>query len=590
MTAWDRAARRLAAKLISELTWEEVLAPEAEGAAHVLRLASGAEWRFRATRRIWDNLDIDPESLTATTGDPDPLRLVVEARTELGMTPATEAMFLRELSNTLAADLAIARRWGGLRSEDLIALPPDRLQAALEGHPKAVASKGRLGWGAADHADYAPESTPDVTPCWLAVDPDLCRTGSGADADVDTVLEATLGARDHARLRAAAAEAGVAGHVLVPVHPWQLDAHIRQAFVAEIERGQVVPLGAFGPPMQPTASLRTLSAPGAAYDLKLALGLLNTSAWRGMPGKYIRHGGAISDWLAGLVAADPVLDGTVTVLREVRGVWVEHPILARCPDAPYRHHEMLGAIWRESAGARLPGTRPVMAAALFHEGADGVPLALAHARAAGMTIDAWLAELFRVTVVPLWHMLCRYGTGFIAHGQNVTVVLDGDRPVGMALKDFQGDLDLVDRQFPEMGGLDPRIRALLPRKPPPVIVHDIQTAHFVTVLRFLSAALARAGAIGEPAFYALLRDALLAHRRAHPELEERFGLFDLFAPAMPKVCINRVRLAQGYEDSAARPLPARGQDLVNPLHAGAETPVVGAHAGGMRTPDPAGAN
>ena len=568
MTAWDRAARRLAAKTISELAWEGVLHPEPVGAgdAHVLRLASGAEWRFHAIRRIWDNLDIDPDSLTASTGAPDPLRLVVEARTELGMTPATEAAFLREMSNTLAADLATARRWGGLGARALTALPPDRLQAALDGHPKAVASKGRLGWGAADHAAFAPESAPDVTPHWLAVDPDLCHLGQGAGAEASAVMEATLGPRDHARLRAAAADAGVPGHVAVPVHPWQLDTHIRQAFVAEIARGQVVPLGPFGPPMQPTASLRTLSGPGAAYDLKLALGLLNTSAWRGMPGKYIRHGGAISDWLAGIVAADPALAG-VTVLREVRGIWVEHPILARCPDAPYRHHEMLGAIWREAATARLPGTRPVMAAALFHAGADGVPLALAHARAAGMAIDAWLADLFRVTVVPLWHLLCRYGTGFIAHGQNVTVVLDRDRPVGLALKDFQGDLDLVDRDLPEMEGLDAGIRALLPRKPPPVIVHDIQTAHFVTVLRFLSAALARAGAIGEPAFYALLRDALLAHRRAHPALEDRFALFDLFAPTMPRVCINRVRLAQGYEDSAERPLPARGRDLVNPLHA-----------------------
>lgn len=135
----------------------------------------------------------------------------------------------------------------------------------------------------------------------------------------------------------------------------------------------------------------------------------------------------------------------------------------------------------------------------------------------------------------------------------------------MMLKDFQGDMDLVDQDFPQMQGLDPAIRAILPRKPPPVIIHDIQTAHFVTCLRFLSARLHPW--LAEREFYAILRRVLLQARDDHPDLAGRFALFDLFAPKMPRVCINRVRFAIGYEDSAARPLPARGTDLDNPLFA-----------------------
>ena len=205
------------------------------------------------------------------------------------------------------------------------------------------------------------------------------------------------------------------------------------------------------------------------------------------------------------------------------------------------------------------------AAALFHEGAGGEPLASAFARRAGLSMEAWLQRLFQVSVVPLWHILCRAGLGFIAHGQNISVVLDGGLPVGITVKDFQGDLDLVDRDFPEAASLPEAARAVLPRKPPAYIVHNIQTAHFVTVLRFLSASLARRGILDEMRFYGLLRETLAAHAAAHPELADRFALFDLFAPTMPRVAINRVRFQIGYEDSAERPLPARGTDLHNPL-------------------------
>lgn len=113
---------------------------------------------------------------------------------------------------------------------------------------------------------------------------------------------------------------------------------------------------------------------------------------------------------------------------------------------------------------------------------------------------------------------------------------------------------------------------MLPRKPPAYIVHNIQTAHFVTVLRFLSASLARRGLLDESGFYAILRECLLKHAAEHPEMAERFAMFDLFDPKMPRVAINRVRFQIGYEDSATRPLPARGTYLDNPLaHPGTDS-------------------
>ncbi|MFV0383752.1 IucA/IucC family protein [Paracoccus sp. (in: a-proteobacteria)] len=547
---YQAAARNLLAKMISELAWEQVLVPQ----RGELRLASGAVWRFQAQRGIWDNLWIDPFSIIREGGDTDPFRLITDARAETGMSPATEAMFIREIANTLMQDVAVARKWGKLDGAALIALPSEDLHAALDGHPKALANRGRMGWGIAENAAYSPEAAQPVQLFWLAADPhDIVASGAA-----DAALRDVLGA-DFARL------AGAAGRqMLIPVHPWQWNAHLAQLTVAEQAAGRIRPLGPAGPGFRVTPSIRTLTRAGGRFDVKLSLGILNTSAWRGVPGRFIEHGPAISDWLAGICAADPAL-ARVTVLREAAGRWWRDPVMARSPDAPYRHHETLGAIWRDRAETRAGATSPVLYAALFHQGADGAPLALHYARRAGMQLAAWLAVLFRVTVVPLWLLLARYGVGLIAHGQNITVMLKDGRPVGMMLKDFQGDMDLVDEDFPQMQGLDPALRAVLPRKPPPVIIHDIQTAHFVTCLRFLSARLHPW--LPERDFYAILRRVLLSAREAHPDLSGRFAMFDLFAPKMPRVCINRVRFAIGYEDSGTRPLPARGTDLDNPLFA-----------------------
>ena len=76
----------------------------------------------------------------------------------------------------------------------------------------------------------------------------------------------------------------------------------------------------------------------------------------------------------------------------------------------------------------------------------------------------------------------------------------------------------------------------------------------------------RSGLIAETDFYRILVETLRAYQARHPELAERIHLFDLFAPKMPRVCLNRTRFKIGYAESNARPLPILGGDLDNPLH------------------------
>lgn len=577
---WRRANQAILARAISELIYEEVLPVRplnAAGRYWEVPLGDDVAYRFEAERRIWGQLSIAPETLTRVTAvdsrsAEDAVAFFVDARVTLEISAPTLSTYARELYSTLMADVRILAERQAFTAFDLARLPDLDLQRLLDGHPKAPANKGRIGWGLEAFATYSPEFVSEFQLFWVAAERTHLRFSIDPRIAEDTLLDAALNRTERVRLEAARDAAGASAetHLLVPVHPWQWQAMLAATYAGEIAAGRIVPLGRFGDYFAAQQSLRTLanvSRPEALH-VKLPLTVLNTSAWRGVPGKYMDIGPLLSRWLADVAAADPVLKPAV-VLGEVAGAFYPHPQFERIEDAPYQHLEMLGAIWRESPLQNLPkGRRPMMMGALTQTDAQGRPVISALIELSGLGHEVWLQRLFSSVFVPLYHFLCRYGVGFIAHGQNITIIFEGDVPVGVAVKDFQGDLDLVDADFPELASLDPAVRATLKRRPPAHLLQHLQTGHIASVLRFVSAALADFDGLDEAVFYRVLADCIVSYQARHPELAERFRLFDLLQPKMPRIAINKVRFAIGYGDAGERPVPALGTELDNPLYLG----------------------
>jgi aerobactin synthase len=574
---WAQANRAIVARAIGEFTYEEAFAPQPldpDRTLWELRLSESVAYRFAGTARIWGNLSVKPDSILRVNGEgaapaDDAVQFMIDAREVLGVAPDTLCTYAKELANTLLADARLMADGVGGDAAELAGQTDAEVQRRLFGHPKAPANKGRLGWGLADAEAFGPEFGATTQLFWLAASRATCRIALAPDLDEASLLADAIAASERASLEAACEAAGIsaATHALLPVHPWQWDNVVAAQFAGEIAAGRLVPLGSFGDPFRPQQSLRTLAnaARPEALHVKLPLTVLNTSAWRGVPGKYMAIGAALSDWLSARIARDAALAPAI-LLREVAGMFYPHPHYEQVADAPYKFHELLGAIWRESPEARIgPGRKALMMGALSHRDGAGRPLVSALIARSGLSRTAWLGRLFATVVVPLYHFLCRYGVGFLAHGQNVTIVLEGAVPVGVVLKDLQGDLDLVAADFPELATLPPEVARILSRKPPKHLIHHLQTGHFASVLRFVSDVLAEEG-LPEPRFYGILADTLRAYQARHPELAERFALFDLFEPTMPRICINRVRLAIGYGDAANRPVPGLGTPLPNPLH------------------------
>ncbi|MFC0337985.1 aerobactin synthase [Kushneria avicenniae] len=592
---WARANRALIAKMISELAYEQVLLPEACGATDDegwrldIEPVAGKDrstsadsracgrWHFRADTNLWGQLLIEAESLAGpgSAGEmPEAAEFLLALAPGMGMKDSQLAEHLEDLFNTLRGDCYLIEVHQRLGADDAIRLAEPQRQAVLDGHPKFLFNKGRRGWGVQSLGRYAPEYGHTFQVEWLMVRRE-CLKSSRRVIDEAALLDSVL---DHDQRRALLAardgKCAVLGekaeaYALMPVHPWQWARMLSMLHIGDIGRGDMAWLGAFGDDFVAQQSLRTLtnaSRPGQ-YDLKLPITIMNTSSYRGIPGQYMLAGPAASQWLQARANDDEEFRRAgLEILAEPASAVFEHTQYGRLDEAPYRFRELCGVIWREGLAPRVgEGEQALLMSELMQCDADGRAWLAAYIEASGIEAEQWLYRMFEVTLIPMYHLICRFGVIIIAHGQNLTLILRDGVPHRLALKDFQGDLRLVDEDFPEARDLPSELVDVTVRLPPEKLIHDLQTGHFVTLLRFVAPLAVQAG-VSETRFYQLCAKALGDYMARQQGLAARFDLFSLFKPRILRLGLNRSKFLHANDHSAARMLPDMDHHIDNPLY------------------------
>ncbi|WP_432024216.1 IucA/IucC family protein [Streptomyces parvus] len=626
---WDRAAERLLAKMLGEFAYEKIIEPvpvPGTGGRHRLTLDDGGALVFTARRGVYGSWRVDPESIGITAQPPaaaqadgspaasadvrsngpaatrppaqsngssaasadapaddspaasrpfrDPLTFLTRARDLLGLDGTTLGHLIRELTLTLSADARLDHT--ALTADRLAALDYAELEGHQTGHPWLVASKGRLGFSAADAARFTPETRSPLRLPWIAVStriaqfrgvgrvstPDQLYAGE-LDREVRDAFADVLRARGH----------DPEDYFYLPVHPWQWDEWIVPLFAPAIADGDIVALRTDGDARLPQQSIRTFAnvERPERHTVKLPLSILNTLVWRGLPTERTLAAPAVTAWVQGLCEGDPFLRDTcrVILLGEVASVAVEHPLYDHLPEAPYQYKELLGAIWREPLPPRLaPGERARTLASLLHTDPTGRAFTAELVERSGLSPETWLKRLFAALLPPLLHFLYRYGTVFSPHGENAIVVFDeNDVPVRLAIKDFVDDVNISAHPLPEHGTMPDEVRAVLLTEEPSFLTQFIHSGLFVGVFRYLSPLCEEQLGVSEDAFWSLVRAEIVRHHARFPELKERFELFDMLTPEIERLCLNRNRLhVDGYRDRASRPHAAIHGTVPNPLH------------------------
>lgn len=565
---WERVNREMIAKILAELEYEQALHAVEHNAGRWEIGVGSVCWAFNASRSIWGWLHIDPSSLSGGVLEAD--AVLRQLAVVLEMNDAQTAEHLEDLYATLRGDMQLLEARQHLGAEDLISLDPDELQCLLSGHPKFIFNKGRRGWGLDALRVYAPEYQNRFRLHWIAVRRDRFIWSQEEDCDIKAFIASAMDdtelMRFNQRWQALKLDDS---WIAVPVHPWQWQQKISLHFLPYLARGEMIELGEFGDKYLAQQSLRTLTnvSRPARFDIKLPLTIYNTSCYRGIPGKYIAAGPLASGWLSQQFAEDKTLQATgAQILAEPAAGYLAHEAYAALPEAPYRYQEMLGVIWRENPSCYLQqGEQAVLMAALMETDNAGRPLIDVWISRSGLDAESWLNRMFEVVVIPFYHLMCRYGVALIAHGQNVTLVMKDHIPQRILLKDFQGDMRLVDKDFPETASLPAAVKEVTARLSADYLIHDLQTGHFVTVLRFISRLTIQSG-ISEPHFYRLLASVVQQYMDRHPAMAERFALFDLFKPQIIRVILNPVKLTFSEHDGGSRMLPNYLTNLDNPLY------------------------
>ncbi|KFK85072.1 IucA/IucC family protein [Streptomyces sp. JS01] len=625
---WDRAAARLLAKMLGEFAYEKIIEPvpvPGTGGRHRLTLDDGGVLAFTARRGVYGSWRVDPESIEITAQPPaaqadgspaaradgqsngsvsasadvqsngsvaaprdaqsngspapsrpfrDPLTFLTRARDLLGLDGTTLGHLIRELTLTLSADARLDHT--ALTADRLAALDYAELEGHQTGHPWLVASKGRLGFSAADAARFTPETRSPLRLPWIAVSTRIAQfRGVGR---VSTPEQLYAGELDPGLRDAFADVLRARGHApedyfYLPVHPWQWDEWIVPLFAPAIAAGDIVALHTDGDARLPQQSIRTFANVDRPerHTVKLPLSILNTLVWRGLPTERTLAAPAVTAWVQGLCEGDPFLRETcrVILLGEVASVAVEHPLYDHLPEAPYQYKELLGAIWREPLPPRLaPGERARTLASLIHTDPAGRAFTAELVERSGLSPETWLKRLFAALLPPLLHFLYRYGTVFSPHGENAIVVFDeNDVPVRLAIKDFVDDVNVSARALPEHASMPDEVRAVLLTEEPSFLTQFIHSGLFVGVFRYLSPLCEEQLGVSEDTFWSLVRAEIVRHHARFPELKERFELFDMLTPEIERLCLNRNRLhVDGYRDRASRPHAAIHGTVPNPLH------------------------
>ncbi|WP_439031461.1 IucA/IucC family protein [Gordonia terrae] len=570
---------RIAKKILAEFSHERALSPVETGAGtYAVRSVDGrTEYRFRAERLALDSWAIDETTLRRVRDGEDlpldAIALVVDLAPFLGIGPQALPEYLEEFINTLAisTERPDDRR---VTAADLARSDFQTIEKTMtEGHPCIVANAGRLGFSATDIERYAPEVGNHFRLVWLAARREDCDVATVSDVDYDAMLVDELGADTIDAFANVLRDKGCdpEDYRYLPVHPWQWAEKVQKLYSADIADLRIVEVGESPDLYQAQQSIRTVfnaTTPSRNY-VKVALSIVNMGFTRGMSADYMRTTPLINNWVRGLVADDQYLAAIgFEMIFEVAAIGYRSPTFTPITQPGSEYRKILSALWRQSPVPMVAADEQLSTmAALLHVDHLGDPLVGAFIERSGVPASEWLRRYLRTYLHPIAYLLYRYELKFSPHGENLILVLAEGIPVRAILKDIGEEVSV----FGEAAGLPENCARVRTTEPDEIRNLGVLSDVFDDFLRPLAEILHTHDIVDDTEFWSLVGESLREFVAAHPELEDQFARWDLFAPEFGAVHMNGLQLRNNrrmvdIEDSYASLIDA-GHRLTNPIAA-----------------------
>ena len=467
--------------------------------------------------------------------------------------------FIKELRHTLINEVQ-AQQLSPNLPIPVDTLTYEQLEGYLiAGHPYHPCFKSRIGFDLQDNYDYGPEFAQNIEVVWLAVKKELLVSNTAFDVNstatlnewiadyIDTDKFAALNDKLKRILvttnnQSGASEDEVANaYDLIPAHPWQWQNTLIVALQPLIDTQEVIYLGSTGAEYRSQQSIRSLSMlqENKAY-LKLSMHLMNTSSTRILAKHTVMNAAVVTTWLNQLVVEDKTAQALqIAFLGETVGVSLDHEVLQQ---RGYQHPDIyggLGAIWRENVSQYLSINQKAFPLnGVSHINKDGSILIDPWIKK--YSVEGWTAQLIKVTVAPILHLLFGHGIALECHAQNIVLVHEAGFPIKILLKDLHDGVRYSPKHLtrqdliPDFYRL-PAAHAALNRGSF-IETDDTDGIRDMTVACLFFVAFSDIAIFmqthyhyPEAVFWQQVADCVMDYQVRHPEHQSRFELFNVFA-------------------------------------------------------------
>lgn len=467
--------------------------------------------------------------------------------------------FIKELRHTLINETQ-AQRLSHNLPIPVDTLTYEQLETYLmAGHPYHPCFKSRIGFDLQDNYDYGPEFAQNIEVVWLAVKKELLVSNTAFDANSTATLnewiadyiDADKFAALNDKLKRilvttnnqseANEDEATNAYGLIPAHPWQWQNTLIVALQPLFDTQEVIYLGSTGAEYRSQQSIRSLSMlqDDKAY-LKLSMHLMNTSSTRILAKHTVMNAAMVTKWLNQLVAEDKTAQALqIAFLGETVGISLDHEVLQQ---RGYQHPHIyggLGAIWRENVSQYLSTNQKAFPLnGVSYINTDGSVLIDPWIKK--YSVEGWTAQLIKVTVAPILHLLFGHGIALECHAQNIVLVHKAGFPIKVLLKDLHDGVRYSPKHLtrqdliPNFHSL-PAAHAALNRGSF-IETDDTDGIRDMTVACLFFVAFADIAIFmqthyhyPEAEFWQQVADCVTDYQARHPEHQSRFELFDVFA-------------------------------------------------------------
>lgn len=578
---YEKVRRRVFRQLIESLIYEKLISPaviqDGEGCIFYIEghtcFGEMVTYKCRGRKRMTFGrirLYDEPVIRTEKNKSEEATSIAQFLRDVFGTTQVDEQKlqsFTRELEQTIFKD-TIAQHEREKQREILLGKAYDELESSLiDGHPYHPSYKARIGFTYADNFEYGFEFKKTMKLVWIAVHHKYTDIAASHDEDFEQVLQQELGQEKLEEFRSVLCNIGckLEDYTFMPVHPWQWENYIVSNYVEHLYHKYIIFVGESEDEYRPQQSMRTLYNDSNQHKpyIKLSMNLLNTSTLRTLKPHSIVSAPVISNWLQKIVESDSYFkeETRLILLKEFAGVTYDPPSSST--------YGSLGCVFRESIHPYLQGKEEAMPFnALYGKELGGALIINPWLEKNG--IENWLRELIKKAVMPVVHLLVEHGIALESHGQNMVLIHEKGRPVGVALKDFHEGVEFY-REFLKDPGSCPdftkihkvyknwKLNDFFEMDRLACMREMLLDALFLFNFGELAMMLEDEYGYNEEQFWTLVVEQLEAHVARRPHLQERLNQLDLFVPTFHAEQLTKRRL---YVDDEALV-----HEVPNPLYA-----------------------